>query len=375
MLRRSRPTPALAKMMSGLALALFPAPPTSAAEDLEAITAEALFRDGKALLERRDYARACPLLSASAKLDPATGALLALAICHEGEGKLASAALEYERVATRAAAEHRPDRVQVAQSRIASIKPLLSTLTVVPPSDASRLEGLSVLRNGTALEVGSWGVPIPSDGGDYSIEVSAAHRTPWRAMVSVKASGDARVVAVPVLAEVVSTGADTAAPARHASAAPQAILASVSSPTLPSEAPGLVKPATPTNDPVTPARSSALRVSGLALMGGGIVALAAGAVYGLRAIGKNQDSRSACDGNACSPAGRRDRLEALSAGDKATFAFLAGGIAAAAGVTLFAIGNRHTPATATAPTHEAITAGIGIGPGGAELLVRLTLDP
>ena len=48
----------------------------------DAASAEAAFNAGKERLAQQDYAHACPLFADSFKADPATGTLLALAICH-----------------------------------------------------------------------------------------------------------------------------------------------------------------------------------------------------------------------------------------------------------------------------------------------------
>ena len=47
-------------------------------------TAEALFREGKRLMEQKSFAAACPKLKESFAQDEATGTLLALALCHQG---------------------------------------------------------------------------------------------------------------------------------------------------------------------------------------------------------------------------------------------------------------------------------------------------
>src|SRR4051794_10074481 len=80
--------------------------------------AEQLFRDGKARLASGDHAHACPMLAESYRLDPASGGLLALAVCHEREGRLASASREFAEVAARSHAESRPDREQAARERV-----------------------------------------------------------------------------------------------------------------------------------------------------------------------------------------------------------------------------------------------------------------
>jgi len=83
---------------SSVALAVFAAlgagfPSVALADDQRqrAAAAEALFQEGRALLMAGKAEQACPKLEDSQRLDPATGTLMALALCHEQEGKLASA--------------------------------------------------------------------------------------------------------------------------------------------------------------------------------------------------------------------------------------------------------------------------------------------
>ncbi len=85
-----------------------------------AARAEALFQEGKTLLASKAFTEACPKLAESQRLDPADGTLMALAYCHEGEGKLAAAWTEYSLVAGRP--DGRADRVQHAKARMAHIE-------------------------------------------------------------------------------------------------------------------------------------------------------------------------------------------------------------------------------------------------------------
>src|SRR5579864_3897961 len=72
----------------GLALAV---PAVASEPDV----AEALFRDGHALLKEHRYQEACAKFADSQRHDPASGTLLALAYCQELSNALASARASY----------------------------------------------------------------------------------------------------------------------------------------------------------------------------------------------------------------------------------------------------------------------------------------
>src|SRR6185437_11777695 len=77
-------------------------------------TAQALFDDGKRLMAAKDFAHACPKLVESQRLDPGGGTLFAIAICHEGEGKTATAWADYNVAGAEARRDGRRDREQAA---------------------------------------------------------------------------------------------------------------------------------------------------------------------------------------------------------------------------------------------------------------------
>ncbi len=56
------------------------------------------------------------------------------------------------------------------------------------------------------------------------------------------------------------------------------------------------------------------------------------------ALGKNSDSEDDCDGNVCGDQGTKDRNDARSKGDTATWLGIAGGVLVAGGATLFIVG-------------------------------------
>jgi hypothetical protein len=121
-----------------LALALFTASShaqaaPAAAPSSSAAHADALFNEGKAKLAEQSYSEACPLFAGSFAIDPATGTLLALALCHERSGELRTAITEYRSAAERARKEGRDDRAQAATKRADELEATLAPKPVAPP--------------------------------------------------------------------------------------------------------------------------------------------------------------------------------------------------------------------------------------------------
>jgi hypothetical protein len=365
---------AIVALASGVLSAGFVSVDRVEAKEAESVTgadtlrAEALFVAGKALLEQHEYARACPLLRDSFDLDPATGALLALAICFEGQGKLASAAAAYEKVAARAAEEQRTDRVRVARDRGAALQEQASTIAIVPPAEPSLPGGFSIRRDGVPVDAAQFALPLPCDGGEHVIEISASGKKPWRTRIWVAPAGDRQTVNIPALEDASIEGSATAPTLQPA--APTMLATSLNKPAgaRPDSAQPLAQIST-TAARSEPSRASArLRLSSFALVTASAATLGVGTFYGIRAMQKQKDSQTGCTGNACNPQGKADRLAALSAGNKATIAFIAGGALAATGGALLILGH-HLPAVRLG-NQATLRGGLAFSPTGAGLVLE-----
>jgi len=240
------------------------------AQNANAAAAEALFREGKKLYESKSYSEACEKLQESQRLDPASGTLLALALCHEADGKLATAWAEYADVSALLKREGRSDKELAARERVAVLEAKLSTLTVVVP-DATGWAGLEVKRDGVPIGRASWGSAVPVDPGEHVVEAAAPGKKPWKTVVVIGANADKQTLAVPQLAP-----APSAAPAPAASEA-----IAVTSPTT-----------TPSNG---------RRTAGLVVGGIGVVGVAIGTVFAIKMSSSNHDATQICadNPNAC----------------------------------------------------------------------------
>lgn len=273
--------------------------------------AQALFEQGRQLLEAGNAAQACPKFEASQKLDAGIGTQLYLADCYERVGKTASAWAIFLEAASSAKAEGQNDREQVARERARSLEGRLAKLTLVA-SDAAGMQGGQVTLNGRAIPADSWGVPLPIDPGSQHIEVTAPGKKPWSTSIDVAPGPSERTVTIPALENAPSR---TAAPATATTA------------NAPSSA-----PATRADG------AAAMRTAGWVAAGVGVVSVGVGSYFGLRAISKNQDSKADCRTTTlCDPAGLTLRNQAKDAATVSTVAFVAGGLLVAGGVTLLVL--------------------------------------
>ncbi len=254
------------------------------AQDLAA--AEALFREGRELMQKGDLAAGCAKLAESQRLDPSSGTLLNLASCHEQQGKLATAWAEYLAAARLAQTQGRPERVEEAKRRAGLIEPKLSYLTV---RSAQPVEGQELRRGGVVITPGS---RLPTDPGSHQIVVSAPGYQTVTLEVKIGTPSDEQVLEVPPLvkAEQPPKAGSTAAPPA-ASGAARLSGAGASSPPQLDEGGASWWP--------------------YAIGGTGVVLTGVGAAFGVMALGSYADAEDACPKRtACSPSAMELRSRA-----------------------------------------------------------------
>jgi hypothetical protein len=164
----------------------------------EVSLAESLYRTARELMRTGNYDEACPKFAESYRLDPATGTLLNLAACHEAQGKLASAWLEYQDALLVSRRAGRQNRVKFAEERIALIEPRLSRLTIALAPGADNPE-LQLVLDGLQIGRAALGIPTPVDPGKHVVEVKAPGKKPWSETVEIGPVSDNKTVTIPAL--------------------------------------------------------------------------------------------------------------------------------------------------------------------------------
>jgi hypothetical protein len=137
-----------------------------------------LFFTARGLMEAGRIPEACAKLSESYRLDPAAGTLLNLAVCHEKEGKIASAWGEFRQSIAEARKANRPEREKLATEHVAAIEPDLPFLTITVPDEVRKIPGLVISRNGVPLNAAAWSTELPVDPGQVEIEERAPDYKP-----------------------------------------------------------------------------------------------------------------------------------------------------------------------------------------------------
>src|SRR5262249_43791974 len=111
------------------------------------------------------------------RLDPQTGTLLNLALCHEATGKIAAAWGEFLAVEQQALAAHPPreDRATLAREHAANLGPRLSRIRIVVPT-AARASGMVIRVDGEEKGEPAWAAGITVDVGTHEVEMSAPRK-------------------------------------------------------------------------------------------------------------------------------------------------------------------------------------------------------
>ncbi|MBA3820429.1 MAG: hypothetical protein H0X17_16170 [Deltaproteobacteria bacterium] len=281
--------------------------------------AEALFTEGDELMRSGKTGPACDAFEASNRAEARAGTLIRLGECREKNRQLASAWSAYKDALTRV---KDPKKRVIASAKVKELEPKLSYLTLtVPP--ASRVEGLTILRDGKPLDAMLWNRALPVDGGNYVITGRAPGHEEWKATVTVAMEAGKVTVDVPPL----TPSAKIQVPPPPPPVAEEAV----------DDEPGSGLSMWTTR-----------RKLAVASAGGGALAVAAGIVLGSQAKAKQSDARALCPA-APAPCADADRANALidsgqSRALGANIAFGVGAVAVVAAGVLWFTGAPETPA-------------------------------
>ena len=321
-------------------LAALPATQAQAQSKEDFARAEALFNAGKALTDAGQFTDACAKFAESKRLVPGLGVTLYLADCYEHIGRSASAWNEF-RSAEGLARERNDKRADVARGRAQALEPKLPRITVAVSPSVPR-SGLQVLRDGIPVAQEELGLPLPVDPGDHVVVVSSpghkmrtfdAHVGPDRLTATIQ---------VDALEDEAATSTATPTPAATATSTPN-----------PTPTPTLTTPRSPEQPISSDHGASTRRWIGLGIGGLGVVGVGVASAFGLVAISKRDQSNSGspppCNtADQCSDTGLSLRQDAKGAANLSTIAFVAGGLALAAGVVLYVTAPRDPAGIAVA---------------------------
>jgi hypothetical protein len=306
--------------------------------------AETLFREGRVLLDAKKYDEACPKLAESQKLEPGAGTLLALALCHEGQGKPATASAELKTASELGRKNGRMDLATAAEKRAAALAASVPHLVIHLPE----IEAISyrVRCDGESIAASDLGAPVAMDPGEHRVEISADGKTSKSYVVRISGPGTTEIV-VDKLEDV---------PAPAAAAKPQHRY----EPRALAPAQG---PATEEN------RGGTQRTVGLILVGAGVVGLGAGAWFGGKALSESGEANRTCPtSDSCDDHGTGANERSKDSFKVAAISLAAGtGALAAGAIVYFLAPSASTPRGDAKPPRRSAHVVPSAGPNGVSL--------
>jgi hypothetical protein len=307
--------------------------------------ADQLFTEAKALANSGNFEAACPKFEASFQADPALGALLNLADCLERIGLPASAYGRWSD-AVDLAVRAGDDRADFARERREALKQRIAYVTVEVSGTAP---DLSVRRDTTPLAQGAYGVALPSDPGESTVNVVRGNDVVWEQRLRL-AEGEKITVRVDLAAIAAANPPPLRSLGGVATSRPKAA-----------------------DTGLPDAFWSKQRVAGAIVGGvgvvGGVLGLLAGGAAMARADAIEKDGQCADGprGPVCSAAGLENVRAGTEAANASTWILVGSGVVTAVGLTVFLT----APAAPKALEDRAsIEPWIRVGPTGGAFGVR-----
>ncbi|MBI3199889.1 MAG: hypothetical protein HYZ29_00015 [Myxococcales bacterium] len=331
------------RLRSTLALVALSLVTSAASAQGDAAAAEQLYKEGKALVKKGDYAAACPKLEASYRLDKGLGTLVNLADCHERIGKLASAWAEWNEAHDLAKRDKDDVRAKFAAERRDKIEPKLPKLQI---NVKNPVDSLAVYRGDSKIEAATYGSALAVDPGEVVVSVRRGDQVLKSETVTTKASQTASV-------ELDLAALDAEFPPPKVAPPPAT--------TAPTPA-----PAPPPPRPPPPSGSQ--KTIGFVVGGVGVVALiTAGVLEGMALSKKSKaDEPDQCVNGYCSPNGFQTVEDAKDLATIGQWVGIGGVLLTAVGATLvFTAPSSAETRQATRPVR--VRAGGWVAPGGGGL--------
>lgn len=332
------------RLCCAVVMALVPAVALAQGSAGNKAAAEALFEEGRTLMQKQQYEAACSKLEASQELDAGLGTLMLLSDCYEKTGRTASAWATFREAAAMARGKGDDERERVARARAEALEPNLAKLVIHGADSTMKLSGLEVKMAGQSVPRAQWGTPIPVDPGAVSFEVSAPGYKPWTLEAQVVPGPSETAIDIPEL-QPLEAEPGTAGTQEVAVSGGDGTFGGDEAPASGSESAG-----------------GALKTTGLVLGIAGVVAVGVGTYFGLDAKSKNDDSKDACPGNQCTTrAGLDARNDAKSAATTSTVAFVLGGALLATGGVLYFMDDSSEGASASTRRELRWSSRVGLG--------------
>jgi hypothetical protein len=232
---------------------------------------------------------ACAAYARAQAFDPQSTTLLALALCHEKQGKLATAYGELGEVAAAFGKEGNKERETFARGHAKDLEPKLSYL-VLEGTETTKIETFSL--DGSPVPKAAWSKPLPLDAGDHALSFAQTGAEPSQAHVRIP-TGAAKV---------------------------------------PYRLPLLGKSNLAQSDKGEAATTPWL---GYGLVAGGVVGLGIGSVFGISTFSARSDADKGCNvAKQCTAESLARIDDGRSSGTISTIAFVAGAVLVGTGLTL-----------------------------------------
>jgi hypothetical protein len=303
--------PFMRTVLLSLALPLIAASGTALSAHAQGATSEDLFREGVSLFARGEVSAACDRFERSYKLDAAPGTLYNLATCHEKQGKLWQARLDYLDLLERATAAGKLDKAKLTRERLAAVEAQLPKISLVflPQSNVA-----SIAIDDAPLSEGAWRDPVSVNQGAHVIEFRAPGKASVKKSLSTVEAATVRVDVPQLTPEAASAPAPSPlAPAQPASALRQA------------GSPGS-------------SGSTARLVVGCVFGGLGLAGLGVGTYYAFHAASQRNDATTACGASDGTCLNAADTSAAQHLSSLSTTSEIASGVAFGFGVVAVATG-------------------------------------